>query len=82
MTITLAPDPNPRRIDRAAQPKRHTGPYYGSQLRRVLDPPPEQSIAERITTYYAAHRWPAAALLVIGCALIGLSIVAATWQIR
>ena len=36
MTITLAPDPNPRRLDRAPQAKRHEGPYYGSALARLL----------------------------------------------
>ena len=37
MTLTLAPDPNPRRLDRAPQAKRHVGPYYGpSALRAIL----------------------------------------------
>jgi len=34
MTWTL--DPNPRRIDRGPQAKRHEGPYYGEQLRRLI----------------------------------------------
>ena len=76
MTITLAPDPNPRRIDRAAQPKRHTGPYYGSQLRRVLAPEPtDPSFIDRVADYYFEHRWPTIVLLVLGAAFLAASIM-------
>jgi len=53
MTITLAPNPNPRRSDRAPQAKRHTGPYYGERLRRVLAPEPtDPGWIERVTEWY------------------------------
>ena len=82
MTITLAPDPNPRRLDRAPQAKRHVGPYYGHALRRVLAGTPPRSVVDRLTTWYCARRWPAYALLALGCALLGAAIVAATYGWR
>ena len=47
MTITLAPDPNPRRLDRAPQAKRHEGPYYGSALARLLAAVPPEDAHDR-----------------------------------
>lgn len=47
MTITLAPDPNPRRLDRAPQAKRHEGPYYGSALARLLAAVPPDDAHDR-----------------------------------
>ena len=45
---------NRRFPDRGPQPNRHVGPYYGSGLRRVLAPEPEEpaSIIERLTNAY------------------------------
>jgi hypothetical protein len=36
-----------RPIDRAPQPKRHTGPYYGSALKRLLAAVPPESAHDR-----------------------------------
>ena len=77
MTITLAPDPNPRRADRGPQAKRHVGPYYGDALRRVLAPSPEPSLIERVTEWYLSRRWPAAVL--VGGGLVVAAIVFAAW---
>ena len=38
---------NRRPIDRAPQPKRHTGPYYGSALRRLLAAVPPDDAHDR-----------------------------------
>lgn len=47
MTITLAPDPNPRRLDRAQKHRPHVGPFYGHALRRVLEATPPESKRDR-----------------------------------
>ena len=47
---------NRRFPDRGPQPNRHVGPYYGSGLRRVIAPEPEEpeSVIERITEAWAS----------------------------
>jgi len=53
MTYTLDPHRH-RPTDRGPQPTRHTGPYYGHSLRRVLAPEvTDPSWIERITDWYA-----------------------------
>ena len=50
MTITL----DPRRIDRADQAKKHEGPFYGEQLRRLLSPEvTDPSWLDRFTDWWA-----------------------------
>ena len=73
MTITLAPDPNPRRLDRAPQAKRHTGPYYGSALARLLAavPPDDAHDRDRQMTWLIVMIAVPAALIL--AALIVLS---------
>ena len=62
MTITLVPDPNPRRTDRGPKARLHEGPYYGRELRRALTERPEVD-----------HReigWAVVTVLIIGVVVI------------
>jgi hypothetical protein len=79
MTYTLIPF---RETKPPNASKLHEGPYYGRQLRRILtDEGAPVSWVDRITDYYMVHTWPAAALLVLGCAMLGAAIVLATWMV-
>lgn len=81
MTWTI--DPHKHRHDERSYYRRKGQPYYGHRLRAVLAAPePRPSLPYRVTEFYCRHTWPAVAMLVLGCALLGMAIVAATWQVR
>lgn len=44
-------------------------------------PVDEQSVVEMVTEWYLARRWPAAVLLLIGCAAAGLVIARYGWAV-
>ena len=71
---------NRRFPDRGPQPNRHVGPYYGSGLRRVIAPEPEEpeSIIERITDAYEAMSLTETrffVVLIAACVFIAAAIV-------
>lgn len=70
-----------RRTDRAAQPQRHVGPYYGYALKRVVDPSTEASIIDRIADDGGER--PTVVLLKLGAvfmvATIGLIVWFVVW---
>ena len=76
MRITLVPPP--RRIDRGPQAKRHVGPYYGHDLRRVLSPEPtDASFIERLAEWWeTVPNWAiwTGIGVVIGACAIGMVI--------
>jgi len=74
--VTMTLD-NRRFPDRGPQPNRHVGPYYGSGLRRVIAPEPEEpeSIIERMTEAWA-HMTPLEAKFIAGCIIAAVFIAA------
>ncbi len=80
MSLTLVP----RTTDRKPIRPRHQGAYYGWALKGVIEPPRPLSIPERLSAWYfkPGRYWPARVLLVLGCALMGLAVVAATYSLR
>jgi len=73
----------PRRVDRAPQVKRHVGPYYGYQLKRVFvalpvvpDEPDDLSLKERFISWWMGRVWPVALLIVVTVAVIVMAFVA------
>jgi len=71
MTITLVPDPNPRRVDLARKHKPHVGPYYGRALRKIVNAEPPESARER----HAEAVWLTALAVVFIAILLATFIV-------
>jgi hypothetical protein len=70
MTLTLAPRPT----DRKGTAKKHSGAYYGWQLKRVIEKPPKVSWIDRLTTWWEdLTPVQAAFLLGIIVAAVGLA---------
>ena len=96
MTLTLIPfhldDDTYRTTPRVANLSARGGlrEAHWRRVRRRLDPfdvtpLPEEAVeswVERTVGWYFARRWPAIALLVIGCACLGAAVVAATWMLQ
>lgn len=79
MTFTILPFRETKRVNPS---NLHEGPYYGAQLRRLLSPPPRQSIVDRATDYYMGHAWPAVVLMILGAALVAAVIVSCAAVVR
>lgn len=98
MTLTILPFPIDddyfRTTPRVANLEARGGfrDAHWRKVRRRLDPcdvtplPEERkpSLIYRLGCWYMARRWPAIALLVLGCAFFGSAIVAATygWRVQ
>ena len=79
MSVLWNPDgKSPRRVDRAPQPKRHEGPYYGHDLRRVIAPEPtDPSLVDRAFEWYLRNEWVAG--VIVGLFICLAASIIAAW---
>jgi hypothetical protein len=58
----------PRPIDRAPQLKRHEGPYYGDDLKKLLEGIEPGSLVERLSEFYYAIPTLVAVIFIVAMA--------------
>ena len=75
--MTWQLDPYKHKLDGRSYNHRIGKPYYGSALKRVIDPEPEEpeSIIERMTEAWA-HMTPLEAKFIAGCIIAAVFIAA------